>query len=253
MTHIKIESIGGGDPSAIGDGLVGTPSLAFLADPDTGLYRIGDNNIGISLGGTLVYDFSATALTISTDLFITREAAAVLQLGLDAAGVTNQMFKGPDRITSDGVGGDLTIAAGRNRGASAGGSIIFQTSPAALATVTGTLATVLTLDSTKMATFAGAIALPVVTKVNTDSAYTVLATDFTIICNAVSGAIIVNLPDATGSGRILEIKKTDVSANLVTPTGVGGSVIDGAATITLTAQYEAVTLQDTATDVWSIL
>lgn len=97
------------------------------------------------------------------------------------------------------------------------------------------------------------LTLKTVTKINTDSAYTVLSTDFSIICNAVSGAIIVNLPDATGSGRILEIKKIDASANLVTPTGTGGSLIDGAATITLTAQWEAVTLQDTAVDAWHIL
>lgn len=82
------------------------------------------------------------------DLFLTRESAAVLQMGVDAAGVTNQMLKGPDRITSDGVGGNLTIAGGRNRGAFAGGSINWQTSPAAGAGVTGTLATRWSIDST---------------------------------------------------------------------------------------------------------
>jgi hypothetical protein len=55
------------------------------------------------------------------------------------------------------VGGNLTFAGGRNRGASAGGSILFQTSPAAGAGTTGTLATALTIDSTKLATFAGTI------------------------------------------------------------------------------------------------
>jgi hypothetical protein len=98
-----------------------------------------------------------------------------------------------------------------------------------------------------------ALKLPTVTKVNTDSPYTVLSSDFSIICNAASGAIIVNLPAATGTGRIIEIKKIDSSVNLVTPTGNGAELIDGSNTITLTAQWEAVTLQDTASGVWHIL
>lgn len=93
-------------------------------------------------------------LTFSTDLILSREDAAIFQLGADAAGVTNQMIKGPDRITSDGVGGDLTIAAGRNRGVNDGGSIYFQTSPQALATVTGTLATRMTIGPTGKITIA---------------------------------------------------------------------------------------------------
>lgn len=89
----------------------------------------------------------ATGLLLGADVSLNREGAAILQLGLNAAGVTNQMLKGPDRITSDGVGGNLTIAGGRNRGASAGGSIIFQTSPAAGVGVAGTLATNWSVDS----------------------------------------------------------------------------------------------------------
>ncbi len=63
--HIQIESTPQGlDPLMIGDGSVGSPSLTFVADLDTGLYRIGDNEIGISLGGALEYDFSATVLNL---------------------------------------------------------------------------------------------------------------------------------------------------------------------------------------------
>lgn len=95
--------------------------------------------------------------------------------------------------------------------------------------------------------------LATVTKISTDSPYTVLVTDFSIICNAVGGAIVVNLPAATGSGRLLEIKKIDASANLVTPTTNGAELLDGFTTQTLTAQWEAITIQDTASGVWHIL
>ena len=148
------------------DGTAAAPSITFASTPTWGLYkRPGGLETAMSVAGTgtvlwndsqvqhasgLSVAWSSGAIGAASDLFLTRESAAVLQLGADAAGVTDQMFKGPDRITSDGVGGNLTIAGGRNRGASAGGSIIFQTSPAAGAGVTGTLATVLTISSTAL-------------------------------------------------------------------------------------------------------
>lgn len=98
--------------------------------------------------GNLSTLFSAATLSINNASILNSEGAAILQLGADAAGVTDQTIKGPDRITSDGVGGNVTFGGGRNRGASAGGSLIFQTSPAAGAGVAGTLATALTIDST---------------------------------------------------------------------------------------------------------
>lgn len=149
------------------DGSASAPSYSFTNSSGFGFYRVSSSIlIGLaaapilalsdgvvsSSGGSVSWGSSGIA---TPDLHLTREGAATLQMGLDAAGVTDQMFKGPDRITSDGVGGNLTIAGGRNRGASAGGSILFQTSPAAGAGVTGTLATALTIDSTKLATFAG--------------------------------------------------------------------------------------------------
>jgi hypothetical protein len=154
------------------NGTAGAPSFSFANDADTGFFWPSNNGSldysaagtatvrlddGIRLRSAATLEWSSGAIGAASDVFLAREAAAVLQMGGDAAGVTDQMFKGPDRITSDGVGGNLTIAGGRNRGASAGGSIIFQTSPAAGAGVTGTLATALTIDSTKLATFAAGV------------------------------------------------------------------------------------------------
>jgi hypothetical protein len=41
------------------DGTVSLPALAFAADPDTGLYRIGDNNVGIATKGAKAFDINA--------------------------------------------------------------------------------------------------------------------------------------------------------------------------------------------------
>lgn len=81
----------------------------------------------------------------STDTLLVRKAAAALQLGADAAGVTNQMFTAANRITSDGVGANLTIAPGNGRGA-AGGDLILSHWTTGGAGIVGTLTTSLTIN-----------------------------------------------------------------------------------------------------------
>ena len=60
--------LNGAEYIELADGLVTLPSLAFLGDIDSGLYRIGADNIGISLGGALEYDFSATGLNLKANI-----------------------------------------------------------------------------------------------------------------------------------------------------------------------------------------
>lgn len=74
----------------------------------------------------------------SRDAFFMRKAASAIQMGQDAAGVTNQMLTAASRITSDGVGANLTIAGGNGRGA-AGGSLILSYYTTAGAATIGTL------------------------------------------------------------------------------------------------------------------
>jgi len=154
-----------GLPLLFPDGSATAPSMTFRSSPTDGFWlnSADVNRINVTLNGVTRFQFSSGGLRFraaqqlewsngdvvggNPDLYLTRESAATIQLGLDAAGVTDQTFKGPDRSTSDGVGGNLTIAGGRNRGASVGGSVIFQTSPTADAGVTGTLVTRLVVDT----------------------------------------------------------------------------------------------------------
>lgn len=70
--------------------------------------------------------------------------------------------------------------------------------------------------------------------------YTALATDDLVLADATSGAITVTLPPAGSVAyQTLTIKKIDASANAVT---IGGTV-DGAASPTLPAQYNSITIQ----------
>jgi hypothetical protein len=200
-------TLDGGTASATlflaGDGTVAAASYSFTDDPNTGIFSRSNDHLSFAVGGVLYVEFPAGEIRLAAnvllgwnattndagdsiqDVILGREAAAVLQMGADAAGVTNQMFKGPDRITSDGVGGNLTFAGGRNRGASAGGSILFQTSPAAGAGNTGTLATALTIDSTALATFVGQIT----TAAGTTAIAPLLVTNGTNLTTATANAI----------------------------------------------------------------
>lgn len=46
-------------------GSVGLPMYSFSSDPDGGMYRIGANNIGISVNATKILDIATTGLTVT--------------------------------------------------------------------------------------------------------------------------------------------------------------------------------------------
>ena len=72
------------------NGAVGNPSFAFLSDQNTGLYRIGTNNIGVAANGAKVLDIATTGLTVTGALgasSLTSPAATNLTL---AGGAGNQ-------------------------------------------------------------------------------------------------------------------------------------------------------------------
>lgn len=72
---------------------------------------------------------------------------------------------------------------------------------------------------------------------------TLLSTDCVMLGSAAGGSITLTLPAAvTANGRVCYFKKTDSSANLVSIARSGSNLIDGATTISLSIQYEAITL-----------
>lgn len=85
---------------------------------------------------------------------------------------------------------------------------------------------------------------------NAASPYTVLAADTYILCDATAGAVTINLPAATATGREISVKKTDSSANACTPTRAGSDTIDGATSYSLTTQYASSKIIDAASGVW---
>jgi hypothetical protein len=88
-----------------------------------------------------------------------------------------------------------------------------------------------------------------------DSPYTVAPADEFIVASAGTGAdTIVLLPQATGSGRPLDVKKVDANPyNIgVTPAGTD-SVDDGAGPFNILTRYASYTLVDYSMGKWAIL
>jgi VCBS repeat-containing protein len=88
--------------------------------------------------------------------------------------------------------------------------------------------------------------------VTTATPYAVTATDAFIYVNATAGNKIVQLPAATGSGRVLTIKKIDATAYTVTVTANGAETIDLAPTQIISYPQVSFSLQDYAAGLWAI-
>lgn len=58
-----------------GNGAVTAPSFTFTSDTDTGLYRIGANNIGVAANGAKVLDIGTTGLAVTGSLSATTTLA----------------------------------------------------------------------------------------------------------------------------------------------------------------------------------
>ena len=86
------------------------------------------------------------------------------------------------------------------------------------------------------------------TLVFADSPYTVLTSDYALLCDCTAGVIVVNLPTAIGNTRELQLMKIDAGVNAVNIDAFGTETINGALTNTdLDVEGEAYTIRaDTA-------
>lgn len=90
-------------------------------------------------------------------------------------------------------------------------------------------------------------------RTNTSTTNNVFSGDFTILEDATTGNITVNLPPAaTNKGRILNIKKVDSTGNTVTIDANASERIDGALTQVISTQYTSLQIQCDGSN-WYIL
>jgi hypothetical protein len=125
------------------NGANSAPGFAFDGGTNLGLYRANANQMSVSVNGTETASWYANAYLVSStsligwssglpaaaavDTQFSRESAAVIQMGADAATATAQKFKAHDGSGTDKAGADMTIAAGIGTGTASGGSLYLQT------------------------------------------------------------------------------------------------------------------------------
>jgi hypothetical protein len=73
-------------PIKAASGTVGAPGIAFGSDTDSGLYRIGGDNIGVTCGGAKVLDVATTGLGVTGAL----DVSGALTLGTDLGAGRNR-------------------------------------------------------------------------------------------------------------------------------------------------------------------
>lgn len=103
----------------LSNGTVALPSLSFYSDTDTGIYRIGANNIGVGVNGAKVLDIGTTGLGITGLLTttgpITITSSSALALAVGRQGGTNPAFR-VDANTASSLTGLRVTAAGTGAG-----------------------------------------------------------------------------------------------------------------------------------------
>lgn len=241
-------------PHQAAAGAAGAPAYSFSGDPNTGVYSAGADQLGFSTGGTVRTTLTtsalqmavpittaAGALTVNGAATVVIQNASVTVVTVAAASVT---FAQPILAASGAVGapsmsfsGDpdtgLYSVGANQLGISAGGTLTAQVDSLGFKVISGG--------------YTGPTTAVTVTPHNATDAQS------TLLVNAGTGPITVNLPAASGrAGRIYCIKKTDASANGVTIDGNASETIDGAATYSLPTQYDGVIIQCDGSN-WHVL
>lgn len=71
--------------ASLADGSAAAPSLYFTADTNTGLYRIGNDNIGVAVGGSKVLDISSSLFAVTPPVGLSGRTTITYQPAYDLA------------------------------------------------------------------------------------------------------------------------------------------------------------------------
>lgn len=93
------ESLDAFDKIYTGDGTVSLPALTFMGDKDSGVYRIGANNVGVAVNAAKVLDVATTGLGITGTVTVSSTTASTTK---DTGSI----------VTEGGVGVEKEIYAG---------------------------------------------------------------------------------------------------------------------------------------------
>lgn len=189
-------------PLRLADGSAAAPTLAFSANPTSGIYATGASFLGIAQSGGKTAAFALEGLRLSStlamgftsgnaeDVFLdtkfTREAAAVMQMGSDVNGAAvNQTLKAHDGITGTDVkGATLTLAPGLGTGAAVSNPLtINRVNTKATGTTAQTYSPAIVVCPTKILSNTSATAQTIATITTTSTTGGNVTMDYTTVAN----------------------------------------------------------------------
>jgi len=91
---------------AMTDGTAAAPLIRFSADTDTGIYRVGTDDLGLSTNGTLRLDVSTTAITSTLPIVLPNGTATAPSLTFASDTNTGIYRGGADQINFSAGGGN---------------------------------------------------------------------------------------------------------------------------------------------------
>jgi hypothetical protein len=205
------------------DGTAAAPSLFFVNDPDTGLYRPATNSLGVTLGGVEQALFTGTTVTLTPNLVVSG-TGTINGTSIPASKTlvtTTDKLSALAATTSAELAGVITDETGT-------GSLVFASSPTLTTPNLGTPSTLVGTNIT--GTAAGLTAGNVTTIPN-------LTGDVTSVGNATSIAagVIVDA-DINASAAIADTKLATIST--------AGKVSNSATTATDTNTASAIVARD---------
>lgn len=113
-----------GGRSYLGDGSVAAPSISFSSDGNSGFYRIGTDNVGVSTGGTKALDIGATQRVQISNGFLSLGTPTELTIATGAVTATRSYHTidtESDGLTTDdldtisgGADGDILVIRAAN-------------------------------------------------------------------------------------------------------------------------------------------
>ena len=237
------------------NGSAASPAVQASMDPNTGLYFIGADTLGLATGGSermRVNGAGAVGFGVNPSYPIHSYGAGnrAVMVESSTASASELRLKNSAQNWSFGLSAigafvltDWTAVTSPFWLTQAAPSFSFFMDGAGKCGFSA-----LTIDSTVQ--IAGSLSGKVVTVTTTPYS---AGHELTILVDATAGNKTVNLPaGSTALHRLYHVKKIDSSSNTVTIDGNASQTIDGALTKVLATQYDSITIQCDGTN-WHIL
>jgi len=211
---------------------------------------ISDGKVGIGM------DDPSHSLEIDGDIQLSPTAISTAHI--DTAGslkidAANNMQIGHTGADSVRIGRTNTGLAKVHVRSGADTDLVVSNSKVGIGTDTPTQA----LDVAGDVKLAGGQTVAVRSLTNSDSTYTVVASDYVLSCDTSSGVLVITLPAASSVGRMLHICDTsgaaDSNAITINVASSGSETIQGDTSLVINGEYASATIVNVATNKWSVL